>query len=60
MDIQASGASTAGMADVMSAAKKVTEVLRAMVTLQPRLRRRPDIQPPRMLPKPATMKGIQP
>ena len=33
---------------------------RAIVTLQPRRKRRPDIHPPRMLPKPATMKGIHP
>src|SRR4051794_26657055 len=60
IDIHASGASTAGIADVISTAKKVTDVLRAIVTVHPRFKRRPDIQPPRMLPKPATIKGIQP
>src|ERR1039457_7079320 len=60
IDIHACRASTAGIADVISAAKNVTEVLRAKVTLQPRCNSRPDIHPPRMLPNPATMNGIQP
>src|ERR1035437_1542088 len=55
IDIQASRASTAGIADVISAAKNVTDVLRAIVTLQPRFKSLPDIHPPKILPNPATI-----
>src|SRR5262249_22399464 len=51
---------TAGIAESIRTAKKVTVVLRATVTVQPRLSRSPQPQPPRRFPKPATMKGIQP
>src|SRR5258708_40325223 len=51
---------TAGMAESISTAKPDTVVLRASVTVQPRLSSIPQPPPPTRLPAPATMNGIHP
>src|SRR5260370_40600759 len=60
IETHTSEARTAGMAESISTAKTVTVVLRASVTVQPRLSRIPQPHPPTRLPAPATMNGIQP
>src|ERR1035437_7374872 len=51
--------STAGIAEVMSAANSMTEILRAHVTLTPRLSMAAAQAPPSRLPAPAVKNGIQ-
>src|SRR6266576_3192845 len=58
IDDLASCTITAGIAEVINKAKKVTDTLRALVTEKPRRNRNPDRSPPKRFPKPATAKGI--
>src|SRR5437868_7063840 len=60
IEVRTSETRTAGIAESISTAKKVTDAFRAMVTGHPRLSIQPHNHPPRRLPTPATRNGIHP